>query len=157
MMRAAEVRHNSIVGEVRGELTSAIRELNSLKEKLEKASQQAQYFSAQLLTTQDQLRKAGETAQNYRKHAATVTLQAESALAEARHVHAEETTLLRTELESQRASSASLALAGGDAAAWTAERRRLMKLFKEAIEHSEAKEMEHAAHIQNLNTKYEYE
>eukprot|EP00974_Lingulodinium_polyedra_P034781 3342125-Lingulodinium_polyedra.AAC.1 len=58
MMRAAEVRHNSIVGEVRDELTSAIHELNSSKEKLEKANQQAQYFSAQLLTTQEQLRKA---------------------------------------------------------------------------------------------------
>eukprot|EP00974_Lingulodinium_polyedra_P051065 4911425-Lingulodinium_polyedra.AAC.1 len=65
--------------------------------------------------------------------------------------------LLQSELESQRASSASLALAGGDAAAWAAERRRLMKLLKEAIEHSETKEMEHTAHIQNLNTKYEYE
>eukprot|EP00974_Lingulodinium_polyedra_P027102 2614925-Lingulodinium_polyedra.AAC.1 len=32
-----------------------------------------------------------------------------------------------------------------------------MKLFKEAIDHSKAKETEHTARIQNLNTKYEYE
>eukprot|EP00974_Lingulodinium_polyedra_P033097 3183586-Lingulodinium_polyedra.AAC.1 len=51
---------------------------------------------------------------------------------------------------------ASTASGNAEAAAWVAERRRLLKLFQEAIDQSQNKEAQHATEVREMCSKHEH-